>query len=694
MGKRFYAVLAGAGIVLLVGAFGSVLMKGKENVPMRNRLPEKAEKGLLQTTFQFEEKEGGVIAYQNGIPVPTFEPQRRNVLTLSGTWKKERFAADHDQTMAPRSREWVRAVEEAAEGRTAEKFDDSGWEDIELPLPENIMTGEESAAGAETYEDGVWYRRTFELDDSWSGQAVTLKSLGVSYIADIWINGQWAGMHEGGFTPFALDVTPFVRSGANTIAVRVDNPPWGSRIDTIPAVAGTDFFNYTGIIQEMYLEAAPYVHMVRADIVPQEEDGRLLIRAVVENRGNRKASVTLAGAVYEAVTDSEKLLASPYPADIIGAPAETEGMDDRDIELAPLEARLVTWNVRVKEPKRWTMETPHLYVAEFSVRQNGTATATDRLATQFGIRTIRTDKRNILLNGEPVFLRGIARHEEWPVYGRTASWERIVRDLEQIRGLNANMVRTGHYPNHVYTYLATDRLGLAAMSEIPLWQFETIHYEAQQTRRLADQMWREMVFSQYNRPSVIMWSTQNESKDVMLRKAYNERLVRDIRTFYDDGRLVTQSAAADQPGPWDESMEPLDVAAWTMYFGIFHGGTPYEGTRDFVAEAARRWPDKPLLNTEFGYWTGETDLEADRQAEIYNETLRALMEHATVTMDGRPNPEGVLAGIDFWTAYNWYVNHGQWSQTMGIYHMDRTTAKPVRDLIREDYARISGKPAR
>ncbi|MCE5171918.1 hypothetical protein LQV63_21795 [Paenibacillus profundus] len=85
---------------------------------------------------------------------------------------------------------------------------------------------------------------------------------------------------------------------------------------------------------------------------------------------------------------------------------------------------------------------------------------------------------------------------------------------------------------------------------------------------------------------------------MMLRKAYNERLVQDVRTNYDDGRLITQSAAADQPGAHDASMEPLDVAAWTMYFGVFHGGTPYEGTRDFLEEAHRLWPDKPILNTE------------------------------------------------------------------------------------------------
>src|SRR5690606_34637038 len=111
-------------------------------------------------------------------------------------------------------------------------------------------------------------------------------------------------------------------------------------------------------------------------------------------------------------------------------------------------------------------------------------------------------------------------------------------------------------------------LGLTAMGEIPLWQFETHHYQIQEERGISYQMWREMIFSNFNRPSIIMWSTQNESKDVSLRKKYNENLVHEVRSTYDDKRLITQSAAADQPGAHDDSMEPLDVAGWTMYFGI------------------------------------------------------------------------------------------------------------------------------
>lgn len=90
--------------------------------------------------------------------------------------------------------------------------------------------------------------------------------------------------------------------------------------------------------------------------------------------------------------------------------------------------------------------------------------------TQFGVRTLDTRGPQWFLNGGPYFMAGIARHEESPDSGRTATWEKILVDLQMIQALNANFVRTAHYPNHPYTYLLTDRLGLLAAEELPVWQ--------------------------------------------------------------------------------------------------------------------------------------------------------------------------------------------------------------------------------
>jgi Beta-galactosidase/beta-glucuronidase len=642
---------------------------------------------MLKTTLTLETINGVNIPFQNGIPVPSFEPQTRAKIELNGEWHKRRLSMDHDFSLAPRTESWLAELE-SREGDYVHGTASERWQPHAVPSPENHLTGLPEANAAETYEDGVWYRRGFTLASKNEGEAYTLKALGISYVADIWVNGQWIGCHEGGFTPFAFDITDCLRTGDNEIRIRVDNPPWGSRNDTIPAVAGTDFFNYTGIIHDLYIETTPNAAIVRADIVPQDVNGKLDVKVMLHNRGNEAIRIRLEGSLLEADSEASHFLDSPLASSLTGVPAVTDTPMNMELTLQPGEVKVAPFEVTVQAPKLWSVWQPNLYVATFTLAAVDTnPLMQDSFSTQFGIRTVRTDKTRILLNEQSVFMAGIARHEEWPDTGRTAAWDRIRTDLAQIRALNVNMVRTGHYPNHVYTYLLLDRMGLMAMSEIPLWQFETEHYEAQNEKRLADQMWREMVFSQYNRPSVLMWSTQNESKDVWLRLAYNERLVRDLRENYNDGRLLTQSSAADQPGPHDPSMAPLDVAAWTMYFGIFHGGTYYEGSRQFLEEAHRIFPDKPILNTEFGHWSSGGN--EGEQVVTYEETMRALMEKGTLDAEGEDNPDGYVAGIDFWIMYDWYVNHNNWIDTFGIIHMDRKTEKPVASLIRRDYGLIT-----
>jgi beta-galactosidase len=176
-----------------------------------------------------------------------------------------------------------------------------------------------------------------------------------------------------------------------------------------------------------------------------------------------------------------------------------------------------------------------------------------------------------------------------------------------VKEVNANMLRTAHYPNHLYTYLIADRLGIAVVEEIPVWWFdESLSWVIQNSlRHIHEQMFREMLFKDYNRPSILLWSTCNECYDVTNRKTFIHRVWQDLNFKFPDGRLITQSAAADRPGPEDPSQAVCDVAGWTMYFGIFHGSTFYEGTRRFLGYANIEYPLKPILDTEFGYWSGE-----------------------------------------------------------------------------------------
>ncbi|MEM8533244.1 MAG: glycoside hydrolase family 2 TIM barrel-domain containing protein, partial [Chloroflexota bacterium] len=264
--------------------------------------------------------------------------------------------------------------------------------------------------------------------------------------------------------------------------------------------------------------------------------------------------------------------------------------------------------------------------------------------------------------------------------------ERIYDDLVDIKELNVNFLRTAHYPNHPYTYLLTDRMGLAVAEEIPTWWFDAYHFADQKQRRIADQMWREMIFRDYNRPSIILWSGTNEAISNERRREFLTRINRDLKENYYDGRLVTQSAATDRGGPDDESMQAVDVAGWTMYFGLFAEGPYYEGTRDFLTAANRAFPDKPIFNTEFGYFATPEDSLELLQREVFDETFRALEERRAVDTDGSvtSNDNGFLMTQTWWAMFDWYTQRAGLN-TFGAVKLDREDTRPVRDAIGTSY---------
>lgn len=624
------------------------------------------------------------VAWQAGLPVPSFDLQDRPRLDLAGEWKKERFKADHNLSLKSRGDGGLAAIETEGGGRHQAAYDDSAWQAIRLPGVENRMPRMDSdPAGPENYEDGVWYRRSFTVPAEWKGQLVTLNAIAINYVADVWVNGQWVGYHEGGYTPFTLDLTPVLKYGeANVIAIRVDNPPWGTRLDTVPGPK-VDWWNYTGIIQDIALEAAPSFRVVRADVVPLDTNGKIRVSAVLHNASGESLKGELKLQVRKADGKSPAWLTDPRASAIAGQPVG-EPVTVPVGSVSADEAVAARLEMTVPDPVLWDLLRPNLYVLEAELTQNGKVV--DRWASQFGIRTLRTEKAKLLANDRSVFLKGLARHEEWPDSGRTATWAKIVPDMQKIIEVGATFVRTAHYHNHPYTYIITDRLGLAAWVEVPVWQFTDAEFLVQDRRRIPDQMWREMILAEANRPSVWFWSSNNESKFSRARTEYVQRLTEDWKTYFDDGRMIAQSAAADRGGPADASMAFNDLPAWTLYFGIFHGSTYYAGTRNFLASAHKAWPEKPLFDTEFGIWSRGGGSSPARQVEVFEETFRAFEEVVTVRPDGTENPDGFLAGVTWWTVFDWYTAHTK-LQTMGLYSMDRVLDKPVAKKVKEAYAR-------
>ncbi len=645
-----------------------------------------AQIAALPATFSVETVDGLPVPFQNGMPVPLFEKQTRATIDLKGIWFKQRFSSDNVVTMGPRDSAGYAALVADAAGRFLPSYTAPGWTAKNLPAVENTLYAMQTRP--ETYEDGVWYRRTFTLPDSLNGSMARLVFYAVNYVADVWLNGHYLGYHEGGYTSFAFDATAPLRfDTTNVLVVRVDNPSWGPtptpRNDIVPY--GTlqhkpDWFNYTGIIHDVYLEFSNRLSIARAEAVPQGTDGTLQTTVTLWNKSGaaKNAAVTL--EVHEALVDSTTIQAE-RPADLLGPLVMSLSTT---LTVPSDTARAWRATFKVPNPKLWSPKHPDLYILRVVASVDGKPV--DELCSQFGLRTLGTTGNALLLNGRPMFFPGVARHEDHYLYGRSVPKSVIFSDLKRVVDLNATFLRTAHYPNNPYTYLVADRLGIAVLEEIPVWWFdEAIAWTKQDLlRHIHEQMWREMLFRDRNRPAILFWSTCNECLDQTDRQKFIQRLNTELDTQYPDGRFVTESAAADRPGPADPTQAACDVAGWTMYFGIFHGGTYYDGTRGFLAAAKVNYPLKPFLDTEFGYWSTEDLATAAMQVTTFDSTFMAFNEFVAVDSTGTWRRGNPLAATTWWAVFDWYTAQTG-NQTMGLYKMDHATAKPVADRLRQVY---------
>lgn len=641
----------------------------------------------LEATNNLLTVDGVKILFQNGMPVPGFEKQNRIMINLAGQWKKQRFNANDNITLAKRDSAGYQNLLTEAQGRFSSGYDDSGWDNKILPAVENQMNIYPTVP--EYYQDGVWYRRNFSVADSLNGKFIKLIFYAVNYVADIWINDFYVGYHEGGYTSFAFDVSPYLNYGGNNvIAVRVDNPAWGTRNDIVP-YTNCDWFNYTGIIHDVYLEVSEPVSVIRADIVPLDLNGQIQTTVVLNNKTISDKNVEVNLEVFNADVN-ENNINSEKASDLIGTPASVTGSTQNSVLISSDSVKVWRTNLTINNPRLWSPKNPNLYILKVTLKENGSVI--DSYYTQFGIRTIKTLIDKVYLNNNPAFFTGVARHEDHPIFGRSIPADSIFSDLLKVKSVNATLLRTAHYPNHPYTYQITDRLGIVVVEEIPVWWFDTaLAWVIQNSaRHIHEQMFREMVFRDYNRPSIIMWSTTNECLDVDNRKTFITKVRNDLNFNYPDGRLITQSAAADRPGPQDASQTSCDVAGWTMYFGIFHGGTYYEGTRYFLTLANYYYPEKPILDTEFGYWSGELNTTNGQQAQVtvFKETFNAFTYRASVIRrDGTYRDGGYLMGVTWWCIFDWYSHqHPEGFQSMGLYRMHRDTLKAVGDTLKNYYA--------
>jgi beta-glucuronidase len=640
------------------------------------------ERGTLPPTLTIEEAGGMSIPMQNGIPVPSFSWQPRPRIDLDGQWRVEHVELDADLTMGDRS-DTLAAIEQEAAGRQLADHDDADWPSAAVPGTTNPPP--------DGVEGGAWYRRAFEVPSDWDGRAVTIRFGSANYVADAWLNGTWLGYHEGGATPFAFQAAPLLLTGgSNVLAVRVHTIPLGDRSDTVPWGL-IDWWNYGGLTGSVWLEAAPAVHVARADVIPHLDAVEVDVlvagaaqlagaRAPLEAGDRDPPSITLSATILPASVTDDNLL-DPDPRALVSDLAESIiTVQDEVAAPPPGAAERTTLTIGFGDADLWSPTSPALYVLRVDLSWTDRpldpreARPPDTFWTTFGIRHLTVDavRPRVLLNGEAVFFHGVGLHAESLAYdgdGRLVggtpaqSSREVLTELQHAAALGADLIRTGHQPGDPTMLMLADRLGFAVWEEVPIYHATPFIFERTMARGIPMQMLREMALRDMNHPSVMFHGLANESTGQEERADALAEL-HDADREIDGTRLTGQAAYGWNPA--DVTHAPLDVAGFTFYHGVFYGSDPGPDTRRALRAAHEANPDKPIMVLEFGRWADEPADEA-RQRVIFDETYAALERYRA------DEPTGFLSAATWWTLHDFATQiAGIEVEDFGLYRPDGT----------------------
>jgi beta-glucuronidase len=407
------------------------------------------------------------------------------------------------------------------------------------------------------FEGTIWYKKTFNYDLNKS-KRLFLHFGAVNYLAAVYLNGNLLGKHEGGFTPFQFEITNKLKEGENSIVVRVNN----QRLkDGIPCL-GYDWFNYGGITRDVNLIETTDSYISDYFIQLKKHSLKEVLGWVRLDGDNLSQNINIKipelKVDYKTRTNIEGLAEIKFSMDL----------------------------------KLWSPETPKLYSV---IIQSENDTVEDTI----GFRSIETSGTKILLNGKPLFLRGINIHEENPLKAaRACSESDALLLLKWAKELGCNVVRLAHYPHNENMVRLAEKMGIMVWDEIPVYQ--QIEFSAPGVTGKMDLMMREMVSRDKNRCGVIIWSLSNETNPSESRDKALINLTDKCRRL-DSTRLIT-SVINDEDyknnilNVWDTLYRHFDIISLNEYLGWY---VPWQGLPGDV-----KWNlccnDKPVIISEFG----------------------------------------------------------------------------------------------
>jgi beta-glucuronidase len=433
------------------------------------------------------------------------------------------------------------------------------------------------------YLGQTWYQTRFDLPWGWdaSRQQIGVRFGSVNYLAEAWLNGIRLGEHEGGHLPFTFDLTPHVQLEHNVLVVRVEGelapdrvPPGNVPLNpqhmfldqhqNFPPTS-FDFFPYCGLHRPVLLTAAPPEAITDLTVVTE-----------------------LPGRVYVKVNLAE-VNATTARFSLGGTTAHTEAQVSGDMADGVLD---------IPDAVLWSPNSPHLYDLTVELIRRGTAY--DRYTLPIGIREIKVDGDALLLNGQPIYLQGFGRHEDFPVTGRGYVPAVIVKDYALMKWVGANSFRTTHYPYSEQMMDLADRLGFLVIDETPAVGLFFAEEGLERRLQLCRQYISELVARDKNHPSVIIWSLANEPHSSMPEAKPFFRNLYDLCKSLDPTRPAT---LVSYVGAAEESFEFCDLICLNRYYGWYtESGRLDAGCVNLEGEIEAMYAKfkKPFILSEYG----------------------------------------------------------------------------------------------
>lgn len=525
-------------------------------------------------------------------------------------------------------------------------FDDSSWSMLNVPHDWSIE-GEFSAYHPATPGGGAlpggigWYRKSFSISKVDSGKLFFIDFDGVYCNSEVWINGHYLGIRPFGYSSFRYELTPYLNYGEkeNIIAVKVDNSKQPN----------SRWYSGSGIYRNVWL--------VCTDRIFVDHWGTFITTPLVKSES--------ADVVIETII--KNTLADDKTVSVITAVLDNQGKKvtetSSEVVIKGLDAQKLKQELTVKNPQLWSVNNPALYTAVTTLKVEGKTK--DRYETPFGIRYFSFDaERGFLLNGKKVKINGVCNHHDLGCLGAAINTRALERQLEILKDMGCNGIRTSHNPPAPELLDLCDKMGFIVMDEaFDMWKKGkspydySLYFDEWHKRDLQDLILRDR-----NHPSVIIWSIGNEileQRDTSGVRIALEltALVREIDTT----RPIT--SGCNEPNPWNNIIKSgaLDLIGYNYHHHMYEdfpktypgqkfisaesvSGLATRGSYDMPSDSVRRWPvrwDLPLTTGNADFSCSSYDNCSAPWGSTHAETWRVMKKH------------DYLSGMFIWTGWDY-----------------------------------------